>query len=552
MKRRITILLTSIILVTSLPFNSTAQSNSNYFNLQKALNIYMTMFRELNQYYVDTIDPEKVTETAIEAMLKTLDPYTVYYPASDVDDVKFLTTGEYGGIGAVISKHGDDVIIREPYTGTPSMKAGLLPGDIFVSINGVSMEGKSSQDATEILRGAPGDELVLVMKRENIPDPFEVRLKREKIQLPNIPYYGLLQDTVGYIYLSSFTETSAADFKKAAMELKKEGATSFIIDLRNNGGGLLDQAAEIVGMFVPKGSLVVTTKGRTSQINKEIRTTKSPIFPDFPLVVLINSASASASEIVAGALQDMDRAVLVGERSFGKGLVQNVLDLPYNSKLKVTTAKYYIPSGRCVQAIDYSHRNADGSVGKVPDSLRHEFKTAGGRSVYDGGGIEPDIAVEEPENISILTQELVLDDIIFDFVNSYALYHDAPTNVLDFELTDEVYEEFKEYLNTRDFDYVTRSYGEIKSLESALKREKYYDGVEEEFEALKELLEPNVERDLELFEKEARDMLCYEFIARYYRNEGSIEYTIHHDDPYTIAALSALSTGPDHYLSSKE
>ena len=442
------ILLVGIAFI-SITLGLTALRNDDKsFEISKQLNIYATLFRDVNMFYVDEVNPGDLVTTGIKAMLKSLDPYTVYYPESEMEDVKLMTTGEYAGIGSVISKKGDQVIIREPYKDSPADKAGLLPGDIILAIDGISVKGKNTEEVSTLLKGQPGKEITIKVQREFETKPLEKKAIREKIQLPSVPYSGMVNDTTGYIYLTSFTDKSAADVRSAIISLKNKGASSLILDLRGNSGGLLDQAVEIVNFFVPKNSKIVDTKGKVKQWDKEYTAKNNPIVPDMPLVVLIDRGSASASEIVSGALQDLDRAVLIGERSYGKGLVQTVRDLAYNTKLKVTTAKYYIPSGRCIQALDYSHRNPDGSVGKVPDSLISEFKTQSRRKVYDGGGISPDIKIT-PEDYARITQELVLQDLTFDFINSYALRHPNIAPINEFKITDEIYNEFKTYLKEK-------------------------------------------------------------------------------------------------------
>lgn len=533
-----------LIAITLIPFSSVCnaqkESEDRNFRVTKALNTQISLLREINRLYVDTINPEALVKTGIDAMLASLDPYTVFYPETNFDEIKLMTTGEYGGIGAVIGMNKDkQIIIREPYRGTPSYKAKLLPGDILLEINGADMKGKSTLDATNILRGPAGEELSIKIKRGE-EKPFEVKMKREKIQLPNIPYYGIIRDTIGYIYLSSFTETSAKDVRNALLDIKNKGAKAIILDLRNNGGGLMDQAVEIVGMFVPKGSPVVSVKGRIPQINKEMKTTQNPILPDMPLAILINSGTASASEIVSGALQDMDRAVLIGRRSLGKGLVQNVRSLPYNTQLKVTTAKYYIPSGRCVQAIDYSHKDQNGNPQPLPDSLRKEFKTVGGRSVFDGAGIEPDITM--PDSMyQLLTQELVINDYIFDFVNQYANTHQAPNNVNDFIIPQGIYDEFTDYVLKQDFNYITRGSSVVESLAKSLDGEDYSGQVKELIAQLKEAVKPNLVEDMQKYKSEIMEALVDQLITRYYDNEGYIEYTVKNRDEYIDKAIENIN-----------
>lgn len=504
------------------------KSDDRNFEISKQLNIYASLFREANMFYVDEVDPGDLVTTSVHAMLKSLDPYTVFYPESNMEDVKLMTTGEYAGIGAIISKKGENVIIREPYKGFPADKAGLLPGDIILSIDGNSIKGKSTDDVSEMLKGQPGKEITVRIRREGEEKSIDKKTVREKIQLPSVPYYGMAQNNIGYIYLNSFTDKSAAEVRKAALELKNQGAASLILDLRGNSGGLLEQAVEICNFFLPKDKKVVDTRGKVKQWDKEYKTARNPILPDMPLAVLIDRGSASASEIVAGTLQDYDRAVLIGERSFGKGLVQTIRDLPYNTKMKVTTAKYYIPSGRCIQALDYSHRNPDGSVGKVPDSLITEYTTEAGRKVYDGGGITPDIKIEM-EDFAHITQELILRDLCFDFVNSYALKNPQTAEIKDFKITDDIYDQFKNWLKEKEFTYETESQRLLADLEKTAKDEKYYEQVKPQLEQLKKDFAHSIDRDMDLFREEIASFLAEQFMQRYYYAEGVMAYKVLHD-----------------------
>lgn len=527
MKTKRILLATAAVIVLTCGLTA-LRNDDKSFEISKHLNIYATLFRDVNMFYVDEVNPGDMVTNSIKAMLKSLDPYTVYYPESEMEDVKLMTTGEYAGIGSVISKKGDNVIIREPYKNSPAAKAGLLPGDIILSIDGNSTKGKNTEDVSTMLKGQPGKEITIKVSREYEAKPLEKKAIREKIQIPSVPYYGLANDSTGYIYLTSFTDKSAADVRSAIINLKNKGVKSLILDLRGNSGGLLDQAVEIVNYFVPKNSKVVSTKGKVKQWDKEYTANNNPIAPDMPLAVLIDRGSASAAEIVSGALQDLDRAVLIGERSFGKGLVQTVRDLAYNTKLKVTTAKYYIPSGRCIQALDYSHRNPDGSVGKVPDSLITEYSTQNGRKVYDGGGISPDIKIE-PEEFARITQELVLQDITFDFVNNYALRHPQISPIKDFRLSDDIYNEFQQYLKEKNFSYETESQQMLDKLIATAKAEKYYEGSKEEIEKLQKDFNHSVDRDMNLFKEEIVSFLTEQFIQRYYYLEGVIEYKMNQD-----------------------
>lgn len=519
----------TLVAIIILAFSVTAlKSDDKSFEISKQLNIFATLFREVNMFYVDEVNPGDLVSTGIKSMLRSLDPYTVYYPESEMEDVKLMTTGEYAGIGSIISKKGDKVIIREPYKNSPAAKAGLLPGDVILSIDGNSVKNKNTEDVSTMLKGQPGKEITIKIQREFEAKPIEKKIIREKIQIPSVPYYGMVNDTTGYVYLTSFTDKSASDVRDAIITLKNKGAKAMILDLRGNTGGLLDQAVEVVNFFVPRGSKVVSTKGKVKQSDKEYTATKNPIVPDMPLAVLIDRGSASASEIVSGALQDLDRAVLIGERSFGKGLVQSVRDLAYNTKLKVTTGKYYIPSGRCIQALDYSHRNPDGSVGKVPDSLITEYTTKAGRKVYDGGGINPDIQID-PEKFARITEELVIQDLTFDFINSYALKHPEIGSIRDFKITDDIYNQFKQYLKEKEFSYETETQQLLDKLIKAAKTEKYYDGSQEQIAQLQKDFTHSIDRDMDVFKDEIITFLTEQFIQRYYFMEGVIEYKATHD-----------------------
>ncbi|MDR0766356.1 MAG: S41 family peptidase [Odoribacteraceae bacterium] len=509
------------------------------FEISKGLDIFATLFREVNLLYVDEVQPEKMVQDGIDAMLKNLDPYTVFYPESRMDEFNMMMTGEYAGIGSIIRKKGDHVIIWEPYKDSPAHKAGLLPGDKILAIDGQEMKGKSVEEVSALLKGQPNKELLLKLERVGGTKPVEKRLVREIVQLPAIPYHGMIGTKTGYIYFTSFTDKAAENLRRVILDLKNRGAESLVLDLRGNGGGLLDQSVEIANFFIPRGLPVVSTRGKVKQWDKEYQTRNNPIVPDMKLAVLIDRASASASEILAGALQDYDRAVIIGERSFGKGLVQTTRDLTYNTKLKVTTAKYHVPSGRCIQALDYSHRNPDGSVGAIPDSLVKPFHTKAGRVVYDGGGISPDVKVE-PENYTKLTRELVAKDLVFDFVNEYAVTRPTVPPPASFEVTDEMYNAFKTFLNTREFEYETASQLLLGRLEEAVLAEKYHEQVAGQLEKLKADLGHSIDRDLALFREEIASVLADQFMERYYMQAGVIEYLTRHDRDI-LKALEILS-----------
>ncbi len=498
------------------------------FAISKNLNIYYTLFRELNLFYVDEIDPGDLIKKSIDEMLKSLDPYTTYIPESKIEDFKLMTTGEYAGIGAVISKHNDDIVVAEPYEGFPAYESGLKIGDIFVEINKIKIKGKSVKDVSNLLKGQVNASLEIKVKRPGVNKIITKKLVRKKIQLKSVPYYGMVGNGIGYIHLTQFTDKAAKDVKSALVDLKEKNAKALIFDLRGNTGGLLDQAIKIVNLFVPKGELVVTTKGKVSQWDKTYKAPREAFDKDIPIVVLVNRASASASEIVSGALQDLDRAVVVGTRTFGKGLVQNTRNLGYNSKLKVTTAKYYIPSGRCIQALDYTHRNKDGSVGKIADSLITEYHTKNGRSVYDGGGILPDIKIKH-DFLSSLTIHLIRDFMLFDYATEYVNQHQEKPNLEQFKLTDADFSNFKNFVATHQFKYKTATIKMLDSLQNLAKKEKFYDISKDEFANLKAKLKPDLNRDLDHFSKEIKDLLSAEIIKRYYNRRGAIIYNLKND-----------------------
>jgi carboxyl-terminal processing protease len=509
------------------------------FEITKNLDIYYTLFKELNLYYVDDVNPAKLIQTSIDAMLKSLDPYTTYIPESQMEDYKFMTTGQYGGLGALIRKSGDYIVISEPYEGSPAHKADLRAGDIIIEIDGRSTKGKSSSYISEILKGQPGTTIKLVIRRPGTDKELEKTVEREEIQINPVAYYGMLNEKIGYINLSDFTNTAYTGVRQALILLREKKAESIILDLRGNPGGLLIEAVNISNLFVKKDQEIVNTKGKLRDWEKTYRSTNSPVDTDIPLAILVNSGSASASEIVAGAMQDLDRAVIIGQRTYGKGLVQTTRDLSFNSKLKVTTAKYYIPSGRCIQAVDYSNRNEDGSVGKIPDSLMHEFKTLNGRKVFDGGGILPDI-ITEPEKLSKISISLLNKNLIFDWVTDWCLKHPAIPNPGEFNITDSDYSDFIQWLSGKDFDYSTQSDEELDKLIELSKNEKYYEQASGEFDALKKKLAHDKNKDLKTFQKEIRKLLTEEIVSRYYLQKGRIEWMLKYD-PEVLKAMEILS-----------
>ena len=501
--------------------------NDKDFKIAKNLDIFFNLFREVDLYYVDEKDPEALINSSISGMLNSLDPYTTYIPESDIEEFKFMTTGQYGGIGALIRKGGDYTIITEPYEGFPAQKAGLQAGDTLLEINGISVKGKAVSDVSELLKGDPNTELSLTIKHGFAP-PAEKTFMREKITIKNVPYYGFVDNGIGYIQLSNFTKDAGKEVRQAFADLKSQGAKAIILDLRGNPGGLLNESVEVANIWINKNREIVSTRGKAKQWDNVYETEKAPLDTLIPLAVLVNRGSASASEIVAGSLQDLDRAIIVGERTFGKGLVQTTRPLSYNAHLKITTAKYYIPSGRCIQALDYSHRNEDGSVGYIPDSLISEFKTRNGRIVKDGGGIRPDVTIETnpPANITV---SLYAYNLIFDYATLFAYQHDSIPQPEEFQITDDIYADFMNFLKDKTFDYNTLSTDKLDELIKTTKREGYYSIAKDEIEKLREMLSADKEKDLLTFQDEIKDLLRDEIISRYYYQQGRIIASLQND-----------------------
>jgi len=511
----------SMVAIMGLSFWGFKTDQKN-FEISKNLDIFYTLFRELNLFYVEDVKPEKLIKTGIDDMLESLDPYTTYIPEEDMDDFKFMTTGEYGGIGALISRKGDKIVLAEPYEGYPAQKAGLKAGDIFLELDGKVINKSTVEEVSALLKGPAKKVLKLKMLRPDSKKPFELELLREEIKIDPVTYSGMINSNTGYIRLSSFTDGCADRIKESFLELRdKKGATNMVIDLRSNPGGLLGEAVKMVNLFVKHGEEVVNTKGKVAQWDKTYRATEQPIDTLMPLVVLVNRGSASASEIVSGALQDLDRAVIIGKRTFGKGLVQTTRDLSYNTKLKVTTAKYYIPSGRCIQALDYSHRNKDGSVGTIPDSLIHEFATKNGRKVFDGGGIVPDIKMEQ-DTLCDLAYKLIQENVIFDYATRFASAHSSIAPPEQFVINDDIFNDFHQFLLTKQFTYESRSEQVLKGLIETAKKERAYEDSKAEFDALGKKLTRDVDSDLKKFRKEVSSILADEIVTRYYYQKGAV------------------------------
>jgi carboxyl-terminal processing protease len=528
---------------------SVSDSDNSNAQLAKYLDVYNSIFKQLSLYYVDTINAKKIISSSIDEALSSLDPYTTYIPDEESSDFKFMTTGQYGGIGALISQHPRsysdslksdyDVLISEPYEGLPADKAGLKAGDVIGQIDKTKVKGKTIPEVSEMLSGIPGTSLEVIINRGGEKN-IKKHIVREKIAIPAVTYYGVVGDSTAYILLSQFTEKSAEGVRTAINDMKsKHNITSIVLDLRNNPGGLLDQAVEIINLFVPQGKEVLSMRGRAKQLDQVFKTSSAALLPDIPLAVLVNSSSASASEIVSGALQDLDRAVVIGTRSFGKGLVQSTRELPYNGHLKLTTAKYYIPSGRCIQAIDYAKRADDGSLSKIPDSLRHEFKTANGRVVKDGGGIEPDFEVKNEMSLNIAYQ-LWAKNLIFDYATMYCSENKRIAEPESFSITDKDFEAFKSFVKGTDFKYELRTSGRLEWLLDISKEEGYGERAKDEFAALKKKLTPDIDADMDLFKKDIVDMINGEILKRMYYQKGYVRHTLV-SDPVLKKALSVLN-----------
>ena len=523
----------------SVSYYFNARDDDNYFEITKNLRTMSSVYNVINTYYVDEPQPGKMMKTGIDAMLKSLDPYTVYIPESQIEDYRYMTTGQYGGIGSLIQKQGDYIVISEPYEGFPAQKNGLKAGDILLEVDGNSVKGKETRDMSKILKGGAGTDLKIKYRRGDIER--EITIKREEVKIAEVPYYGMLDDEVGYVKLTSFTNTASKNIGRALRELRDSlGMKKVVLDLRNNGGGLLHEAVNIVNFWTPKGQVVVETKGRIETMNRSYKTQNGAFDEDMPVVVLINDHSASASEIVSGSIQDLDRGVVIGERSYGKGLVQQTKDINFGSKVKVTIAKYYTPSGRCIQKLDYSNRDGRGNVHEVSDSLIHIFKTKNGRTVKDGRGVDPDIEIKA-ESFSKLTAVLVTENYIFDYATNYERSHPKIASSREFHLTDQEYQDFIFSVKSKNkISYTTDSQEMLEQLQEIAKDEKYLQDSKPEFDALLAKLTPSLDTDLDRYRSEIVEILENEIISRYYYQKGRVEASLTNDN-YIREALKVLN-----------
>ena len=538
----------TLILILLLPIGLIAQEKQNNFEIAKSLDIYNSLLRELNLNYVDEINPGELNEAAIKAMLDGLDPYTVFIPESDIEDARFMTTGEYGGIGALIQYDGEFTRISEPYFGWPAQKAGVIAGDVILEVNGTDCKKKNTQEVSELLKGQPGTEVTLKIKRYGQDKPLEIKLKREKVKIDNIPYYKVFDNGIAYLSLSGFTRDVAKELKDKFMEMKKNNVLKgFVLDLRGNGGGLMNEAVDIVNLFISKGKPVVSMRGKSATSNNLYPTTNEPVDLEIPLAILVDGNSASASEIVAGAIQDYDRGVIIGTRTFGKGLVQNILPLSYNTQMKVTVAHYYIPSGRCIQEIDYSHKK-DTTQTKT-DTLGKPFKTIGGRTVYEGHGITPDVKVTRNPYATV-TAYLYARNLIFDYANKFYSEHKTIDSADRFQIDEATFQDFMKFVKDKNFTYTTESEKAIEKLKKTAKEEGYFGKIQPQIDLLEKNLADEKANDLVSNRKDIEELLRAEIVSRYYFQKGRIEASFD-DDPDLERAFEILlnTNGKDEYHS---
>jgi len=510
-----------------------ATNSTEYFEISKNLEIFNTIYKELNSYYVDDIDPNDFIQTGIDAMLASLDPYTNYYSEAEIENYRFETTGKYGGIGSLIKRDGDFIVITEPYEGYPADKSGLIAGDKIVSVNNNLVKGKTSDEVSKFLKGEPGTTIqvkVLRPQADGSEKEMNFEITREEVKVKNVPFYGMVENGIAYIKLAHFTQQAGKEVSDAFKELKKQDPNlkGLVLDLRGNPGGLLHEAVNISNIFIDKGQLICSTKGRIEDWDKEFKTLNDPLDTEIPIVVLTNRGSASASEIVSGSIQDLDRGVIVGQKTFGKGLVQSTKKLTYNTQLKITTAKYYIPSGRCIQAINYAEKDEDGAVKRVPDSLKVAFETLNGRTVYDGGGIDPDV-VTEVEYLSDISASLSRKDLLFDYANLYRLKHKELHDGVNFRMNDEEYQDFVNWVQDKDYDYTTESEELLEKFKETAEEDDYFSAVSNEYEELKNKIMHDKQKDLQKQSKEIKRLLEHEIVTRYFYQKGAIENGFYYD-----------------------
>lgn len=517
--------------MSAIPVSAQKDSNHN-FEISKNLEIFNDIYKQLDMFYVDSLSADTVIEWGIDAMLRQVDPFTMYYPEEGMDELKEMTTGKYAGIGAVIRfyKKEDRVMVIEPQEDSPAIEAGVKGGDLILSIDGKDMKGKSTQEVSENLRGDAGTTFELTVKRAGVEHPLSFKITRRNIAMPPVPYYGMVSDGIGYIYFERFVDGCSRDVRRAVVDLKEQGAKALVIDMRGNPGGPLSEAVEVTNLFVPRGQKVVYTKGKLASVNSEHYTKKEPLDVDIPVAVLVDGSTASSAEIVSGAWQDWDRAVIVGERTYGKGLVQMIREVPYHGSLKVTTSRYYIPSGRCIQAYDYRHLNPDGSAKTLPDSLTKAFKTAGGREVRDGGGIKPDVVIT-PDSLPSIVYDIATSDVLLDYVNRYVQTHATIAPAGEFSLTDADYADFVKMVEGSDFTYKRRTEEMMKLLERTARFEGCYEGAKPEFEALAAKMKGGVSADLEVpkNKEEIKSVLESDIVARYYFRRGVVQQQLKAD-----------------------
>ncbi len=541
MNKKILLFLVVVCGVVGFSFTPPAE---RYFEIAKNLDIFASLFKEVNALYVDEINPNKTIRTGIDAMLNSLDPYTNFISEDEVEDYRTLNTGQYGGIGAVTRQINNRTVVTMVYENYPAFKNGLKIGDEVLKMDGIELARLSVEEANHLMRGQVGTNVKLTVKRMGQPNPIDIEFKREKIKISNVPYFGMLNDNTGYVQLTEFTPEAGKEVKNAVVSLKEKGAKYLIIDLRGNPGGLLLEAVNICNLFIPKGKKVVDTKGKLEDSNITYETLNAPVDLDIPVAVIINRGSASASEIVAGTLQDYDRAIVLGERSYGKGLVQVGRPLSYNSQVKITTAKYYTPTGRCIQVLDYTHRREDGSVASIPDSIKKEFRTTRGRKVYDGGGIDPDVKVEAQEAATI-TQVIYGKGFVFDYATLYAFNHPTLPEAKNFSLTDQEYQDFVSWMKTKSYTFESPIETELVELTEEAKREKFYDDLKPQLDQIKTRLAETRKNDLIHYKDQIKQLLEKEIVSRYYFERGSVETGFKYDQEVK-AANEVLHNQPDY------